>query len=252
MVAQMLTWACHAELESIEHHTPPVIEQQDRRQLERIFNSMDVEKRGYLLADDMAGGKIQNMQTKLKNIVDADTVRAVVPKPEIYPTQFLELMCQDDHRAHEYTVQVLESNGNRLVFVLRPIVGFCGWIFLKDDVPPKEQPVRRRIDAIEAEVLRWRRVARERGLIAHLGNDVTSDIDGKIIGTTAKLHGRTEALAIGRGTVEELESAVREARGAGVNEAYVAASEEKLAAHLSAAAEEKLTATFLKRAKELE
>lgn len=153
-VSEMLLWVCSHELEKIRRPTPPVIEPQERRQLEVIFKTLDPEGRGYCTAEDIAGG-----QAKLKNLVDVDTVRAVVPERKIRPIRFLELMCEDGSRAHEGATKVVQSNGTRVVHRARQAVGFNGWVYDEDDVPPEEVPQRRLCDSLEAEVLRWRRIA---------------------------------------------------------------------------------------------
>eukprot|EP00929_Paragymnodinium_shiwhaense_P116876 TRINITY_DN8687_c0_g1_i6.p1 TRINITY_DN8687_c0_g1~~TRINITY_DN8687_c0_g1_i6.p1 ORF type:complete len:772 (-),score=148.00 TRINITY_DN8687_c0_g1_i6:154-2469(-) len=161
----MLTWICHYELGKIRQPTPPVIDVVQTRQLTTIFNNMDTEKRGYCTADDIAGGKIQNIEAKLKNIVDAETIRAVVTQPEINLITFMELMCEDNHRAHSAATQVLQEDGHRLVHTTRDAIGFEGWIYKDEDVEPRgwEDGQRKLIDSIEAEVLRWRELARGRG-----------------------------------------------------------------------------------------
>jgi len=162
-VAQMLTWISNYELEQIRQPTPRVIEPQSRRQLEGVFKVMDSTGRGYLNADDIAGGPNQDVTQQLKNIVDAETVRNVCGAggiTHITQDDFLEMFCEDSCRAHEDSKQAYLQDGTKLALVEHPIVGFSGWVY---DCPPKEEESQRLlISALEAEVMRWRKMAMSR------------------------------------------------------------------------------------------
>eukprot|EP00927_Polykrikos_kofoidii_P022773 TRINITY_DN21159_c0_g1_i1.p1 TRINITY_DN21159_c0_g1~~TRINITY_DN21159_c0_g1_i1.p1 ORF type:complete len:882 (-),score=140.24 TRINITY_DN21159_c0_g1_i1:55-2700(-) len=154
-IATMMTWIGQWEYNKIRHPTPPAIDKQERRQLESIFAAMDSQDRGYCTAEDICGGKLQDIVTKLKNIVDIDTVKAVIGEAEITPLGFLELMCEDNYRAHEDALTMLLDDGKRLVYDNRPAIGLDGWIYATCDMPSSEEQQRRLIDAIENEVQRW-------------------------------------------------------------------------------------------------
>lgn len=166
-MAQVMTWIGLCEIEKIHQPTPYVIDAQERRQLESIFNTMDPQGRGYITAEDIAGGETQGIEAKLRNIVDVDTVRKVCSQKHIALQDFLELMCEDNYRAHEGATHVILDSGQRLVQVAHPALGFEGWVF--EDVPKSEEAQRRRILAIEAEVIRWRRMSEvRRTALGHL------------------------------------------------------------------------------------
>lgn len=168
-IATMLKRVCLHELQKINHPTPPIISAEDNRQLKNIFDAMDTEGTGYITADDIAGGKVQDIETRLKNIVDADTVRAVLRlsgNSKIDPVLFLELFCENGYRAHEHATKVLRDEGNKLVKLVhhtRATIGFRGWVYHDDDTPPEEVSKRQVIDALEAEYVRWTKVAHHPG-----------------------------------------------------------------------------------------
>jgi len=162
MIAIMLRWVCMHELQKINHPTPPIISPEENRQLKNIFAAMATEGRSYITADDIAGGKLQDIETKLKNIVDADTVRAVISQTEIDLTLFVEVFCPNGYRAHEGQTKVLREEGTKLVKLVhhtRQTIGFSGWVYHDEDVPQEEAATRHRIDALEDEYKRWRKKA---------------------------------------------------------------------------------------------
>lgn len=153
-VADMLTWICLHELEKIQQITPPFISAQERKQLLSLFETMAGGKE-FCLPHDIAGGKSKDPQTKLKNIVDVHTVRAVCgAQAKIFFPEFLELMCQDGFRAHDKSNTVLLEDGSNLILVEKPELGFQGWMC--EDPPKGELAQRRRVAALENEVYRWR------------------------------------------------------------------------------------------------
>mmetsp|Transcript_108797 Transcript_108797/g.209044 ORF Transcript_108797/g.209044 Transcript_108797/m.209044 type:complete len:859 (-) Transcript_108797:30-2606(-) len=160
-LAQMLSKICLHEMEPIRQPSPQVISVQDHRQLERIFKGMDGQSRGVLTAEDIAGGEPPlDLETTLRNIVEPHIVKEVCGEGDISPTQFLELMCEDNYRAHEGAKRVLLADGRRIVEVERKATGFHGWLL--EEVPKCEEERRRRVDALEAEVIRYRRLANQR------------------------------------------------------------------------------------------
>lgn len=164
-LAQTLTWIAQYELEQIRQPAPPVIEAQDRRQLEGIFHAMDKKGRGYCTAEDIAGGTVQDMSQRLKNIVDVETVKNVCGDGKMAEAVFLELFCEDNCRAHENSKSAMLKDGSKLVYVEHPAVAFSGWVY---DIPPKEEESQRiLISSIEAEVLRWTKLATSRKTKLH-------------------------------------------------------------------------------------
>jgi len=164
---QVMTWIGLHEIEKIRRPTPCLIDAQERRQLESIFNSMDPKGRGYCTCEDIAGGQIQGIEAKLRNIVDVDTVRKVCGERRITLPEFLEFMCEDNYKAHEDATHCVLDTGQRLVEVSHPALGFTGWVLR--DVPKSELSQRRLITAIEAEVVRWRTMSEvRRTALSHL------------------------------------------------------------------------------------
>jgi hypothetical protein len=145
------------ELEHITQPTPPVMESVERRLLESIFHSLDGQGRGFCTAEDIAGGERQDVASRLKNVVDAATVKLVCGEKPLDQTNFLEMMCEDNFRAHsdsKIATLVDETGG---IFCLKEetheILGYKGWVHA---VASKEEEAHRRlISAIEAEVKRW-------------------------------------------------------------------------------------------------
>eukprot|EP00931_Biecheleriopsis_adriatica_P115197 TRINITY_DN91017_c0_g1_i1.p1 TRINITY_DN91017_c0_g1~~TRINITY_DN91017_c0_g1_i1.p1 ORF type:complete len:812 (-),score=159.58 TRINITY_DN91017_c0_g1_i1:22-2457(-) len=156
-ITMMMTWICLNELDKFRQPTPPLIDQQDRRALESLFMKLDRHGLGSVLPEDIAGGKDQDLTDQLKNIVDVETVKAVVGEGRIGFHDFLELMCENNFRAHEGAKQVLLSDGRRMVQQDRSAVGITIWVL--DGLPAEEEISRRVADVFEAEVLRWRMAA---------------------------------------------------------------------------------------------
>jgi hypothetical protein len=131
---------------------------------------MDTKGRGFCTAEDIAGGAVQDVSQRLKNIVDADTVKNVcvsMMNAEGQMTQevFLELFCEDNCRAFHKSKSAMLADGSKLVFVEHPAVAFSGWVY---DLPPKEEESQRRlIKAIEEEVKRWKKLAASRKTKLH-------------------------------------------------------------------------------------
>lgn len=152
-VQRMLTWIGQHEFEKIRQPTPPVIGKEDQLHIENIFSLLDVQRNGVLTAEDVAGRTADSVKAKLRNIVDADTVKAVYGSGPITLDKFLEIMCEDNFRGHEDATVAQLSDGSRLVKVERQVMACSGWIL--QDAPRSEESQRDLVDAIEIEVARW-------------------------------------------------------------------------------------------------
>merc|ERR1712113_249803 len=93
-------------------------------------------------------------QSLQKQLIDEHTAKSILGDRSIHWPEFLEIMCEDDCRGHEDSTHAIMKDGRHLVRHIRKTVGFHGWILR--DMPPEEVPLRRRVAAIETEVLRWR------------------------------------------------------------------------------------------------
>jgi len=162
-IARMLTAIARMEIDKINHPTPPLISDDERNVIETLFNHMDLKGKGYLTAADLAGGDNQDLQTRLKNTIDAATVRDIFGKDcTVSLTRFYELMCEDGFRGHPEVTRVIcddglasqGSTGVAIVKVVKRVLSYEGWWL--EDVPAKEVNLRRRIDELEAEVKWWR------------------------------------------------------------------------------------------------
>merc|ERR1712187_776569 len=111
----------------------------------------------------IAGGENQDIPARLKNTIDAETVRVILGDDcMIDLTRFCELMCEDGHRGHAEQTRVIcddsvgghHNTGVAIVKVIKRALSYEGWWL--EDVPTKEVRLRGRIEALEAEVLRWR------------------------------------------------------------------------------------------------
>lgn len=167
-ITRMMEWICMFELDKFRQPTPPLMDAQDRKVLESIFHTMDRHGKGSVLPEDIAGGK-EGVADKLKNIVDAETVKAVIGEDRITLLPFLELMCENGVLAHEGAKQVwvVEDSSDKegkigevrkkIVQQDRKAIGKKVWVF--EGNPPEEEEARRLADVFEAEVLRWRTAA---------------------------------------------------------------------------------------------
>lgn len=177
-VAEMLTWICEREVEHIKRPTPEVMDKDERRRLESVFKSMDSKGNGILMPEDIAGGKDKGVESALKNIVDTATVTAVVGDRGIGLEEFLELMCEDDRRAAQHSVEAMQSDGRKVVLQKSDVVNFEGWVIRADYMTKEEEAKQRLIDALEAEILRWRRQAQEvqKGCVDEHGDGAAEEI----------------------------------------------------------------------------
>lgn len=152
-MADILSWICIHELNKISFPDPEIIDAPDRKQILGIFQALTTDGEGYLTSKDFAGGERPD---KLKNIVDAETVQAVCGDG-MNENEFLEMLCEEGFRGHPEATRVFLKDGSILERQRREAVGFSGWM-LKDP-PSQEDVIRRRVDALEAEVRRWREIA---------------------------------------------------------------------------------------------
>jgi len=157
-IVQMLSWVCLHEYEQIQKPAPPVIGKKERRQLEAIFSTLDVENKGFCSAADIAMSNRHDVKAKLNCVIDERTVKAVCGPDGLTLLPFLEHMCEDGYRAHQqagfaYSAGSPSTPPLKLVHLTRPASGFSGWVY---EHPPREE-VRQRmlVDAIEEEVLKW-------------------------------------------------------------------------------------------------
>lgn len=175
-VVEMLTWICSQEVNAMRVPTPRLLDKEETSLLESMFNSMDSKGRGVLSPEDIAGGKDSDDDAlkSLKNVVDADTVKAVVGDRCIALQEFLELMCGDDRRACEASTEAAISDdrkvdrlkleptfARKVVLQKRSALSFEGWVIRDDYMSKEEAEQRRLVDALEAELLRWRSQAAE-------------------------------------------------------------------------------------------
>jgi len=158
-IADMMQWIFESELDKFRQPTPRLMDPHDRRILEALFKRLDENGVGSCAPEDIAGGEEETDDRK-ENIVDVETVKAVVGEDRIELLPFLELMCEISEcgvRAHEGATEVLRQDGRKLVLQHRKAVGGKIWVF--DGTPPEEEQCRRVADVFEAEVLRWRALA---------------------------------------------------------------------------------------------
>lgn len=164
-IATMLTWVCLLEVDRIRQPTPRLIEAQEAKRLEKIFRLLGGDGgRDYVTPEEIAGGQDQGVDAKLKNIVDRETVVAVCGEGEIRRAEFLELMCEDGFRAHELAQQAVLRDGRRVVRQHRDALGVDIWVL--EEAPREECEQRLLVDALEAEVRRWRRRVEQRAAVA--------------------------------------------------------------------------------------
>lgn len=70
-IAEMLSWLALNELESIRWPSPRLIDDEERKQLERIFHKVYAKGRAAITADDIAGGDFPDRQTQIMTLVDS-------------------------------------------------------------------------------------------------------------------------------------------------------------------------------------
>jgi hypothetical protein len=150
LLATMYRWIYLCELQSVRQPTPQVIDSHERRILGKIWSSMDPDGTGFCTVDDIAGAREQTIGHKNRSVVDADTVRAVAGDGAIDELTFLELMCEDNFRAHEAARRVTRRDGAVLMLWQCEVVESKIWVL--EDPPKEEIPKRRRLEAIEAEI----------------------------------------------------------------------------------------------------
>lgn len=158
-IADMMQWIFESELEKFRQPTPRLMDPHDRRILEALFRRLDENGVGSCAPEDIAGGEEETDDRK-ENIVDVETVKAVIGEDRIELLPFLELMCEISEtgvRAHPGAAEVFRQDSRKLVLQHRRAVGGKIWVF--DGTPEDEEQCRRVADVFEAEVLRWRALA---------------------------------------------------------------------------------------------
>lgn len=158
-IADMMKWIFESELEKFRQPTPRLMDPHDRRILEALFRRLDENGVGSCAPEDIAGGEEETDDRK-ENIVDVETVKAVIGEDRIELLPFLELMCEISEtgvRAHPGAAEVFRQDSRKLVLQHRRAVGGKIWVF--DGTPEDEEQCRRVADVFEAEVLRWRALA---------------------------------------------------------------------------------------------
>jgi len=151
------------EINKLRQSTPRLIDFDERRQLERVFKSLDSQGRGCCSPQDLAGGTISDSQQAAVRLVDAQTVQEVFGVSEISLNLFLEFM-SEDRRGHENHEKVpVGSSGQRLLKTNRDVLGFEGWLY-EEELDEADKKQRRLIDALETEVLKWEEKAKHETL----------------------------------------------------------------------------------------
>lgn len=153
-IAEMLSWLALNELESIRWPSPRLIDDEERKQLERIFHKVYAKGRAAITADDIAGGDFPDRQTQIMTLVDSRLARHVFGDKKIDWPTFLEHMCEMGCQGHPSVTRVRNPEGVCLARCRRTALNFHGWL----SETPSEMEVERRkvVDALEAEVVAWR------------------------------------------------------------------------------------------------
>jgi len=154
VVAEMLLWLAQKELETIRKKSPRLIDEEERKQLERIFHNVYAKGRDSITADDIAGGAFPDRQTQLMTLVDGRLARHVFGEKQIDWPTFLEHMCEMGCQGHPRVTRLKTPEGIGLARCQRDALNFCGWL---SETPSHAEVERRKvIDALEAEVIAWR------------------------------------------------------------------------------------------------
>ena len=86
--------------ESIRWPSPRLIDDEERKQLERIFHKVYAKGRAAITADDIAGGDFPDRQTQIMTLVDSRLARHVFGDKKIDWPTFLEHMCEMGCQGH--------------------------------------------------------------------------------------------------------------------------------------------------------
>merc|ERR1711865_598801 len=117
---------------------------------------MDCKGHGFCTPQDISGGERPD---EIRNIVDANTVRAVCGDECVGLNSFLELMCDDEYRGHDESTRVCLRDGRYITRQPHDAVGFCAWVLEDEHVTPEGEQIRRVVDALEAEIVCCRAAA---------------------------------------------------------------------------------------------
>eukprot|EP00929_Paragymnodinium_shiwhaense_P114212 TRINITY_DN82553_c0_g1_i1.p1 TRINITY_DN82553_c0_g1~~TRINITY_DN82553_c0_g1_i1.p1 ORF type:complete len:730 (-),score=72.45 TRINITY_DN82553_c0_g1_i1:11-2200(-) len=164
-VADMLSIISRSHLALSCRPAPPVMSEEDRRLLTKLFREMDVQGHGYVRAVDISGGidEKKDVAAKARNVLDNKTSRAVCGQGKVFLPRFLELMCPFGYRGSESSEEAFLEDGTPLIYTKIPAVGFKGWLVNENLCTASdyelEAPRRRLLDALQAEVVQWQRLA---------------------------------------------------------------------------------------------
>ncbi|CAE7227450.1 unnamed protein product [Symbiodinium necroappetens] len=154
VVAELLAWIGAHELEKLRQEPPRLIDDDERKQLERIFQSTYAKGRAFVTVDDIAGGDFRDKHTHLHTLVDVALAREVFGDAPIDFPKFLEHMCEYGCQGHVGVSQVTRPSGLRLTRCRRPAFRFWGWL---SSLPSETELAQlRMIDALELEVKSWK------------------------------------------------------------------------------------------------
>merc|ERR1711953_1201703 len=132
-LSKMHTWICFHEFRQICQPTPPMISDDERKQMEGLFHAMDIGDKGHVTATDLVGGDDMTMQARLKHTIDHETATMILGHGEFTLTDFFELMCEDGFVAHPDAIRMVMPVGRVLVKMVREKVGFTGWVLKHPD-----------------------------------------------------------------------------------------------------------------------
>ncbi|CAK9026093.1 unnamed protein product [Durusdinium trenchii] len=152
-ISQMLSWLGGHQLDCIRWKSPRLIDDDERKQLERIFQNVYAKGRHAITPDDIAGGPFPDRQTRLLTLVDARLARHVFGDRQIDWPMFAEHMCEIGCQGHPQVTRVTTPEGIPLVRCQRDPLNFHGW--LSETPPESEVESRKVIDAFEEEVIAW-------------------------------------------------------------------------------------------------
>lgn len=155
-IADMFAWLGFSELSKIQQTSPQVLTGEGLKMMEKQFRYYAGD-RLEITAEDLAGGRNPDAYTKQYTLVDERVAHSVFGEKTITLPRFLELMCEQGVLGHPGVTRVATKDGCRLVRMVRPALAFDGW--LNEEPSEAELAVRCSADALEAESLRWRRIA---------------------------------------------------------------------------------------------
>lgn len=154
---KMFTGLCLEAYENVRLPEPPVIGERERSEMVRLYNSMDMDKKGYCNAFDMAGGDHADYKVRLRNTIDEASVKRILGDRPILLEEFLELMCENGYRGTEGSTRAICADGRHVDLYSSEVVDFVCWIF--HEAPQEQVEWMRKAEALEDEVHHWVAVA---------------------------------------------------------------------------------------------